>query len=422
LIKRNEELLLLNDNVLQFISILVYIIMNDKEFIEKIKINNSHFSKWVFIILWNYTWKKNRILIENKYWKLNPLAESIMKWQNPWVQVAVNKNEYILNQFKEIHWDKYSYDMVNYQSSFVKVRVRCKNHWIFSILPSAHLQWQWCRHCALETKHHWIHCWYKQTWRTLFSFYKNNIISLFNDNTPILFQDRIDKINDIYGNIYEIKKWLSWMRDIAICNCIKHWYFEKTFESMIDRKIACPWCYKEIKRNNIKNKINEVHWDRYTYNNIIYNKKEYLSINCKEHWIFQQIWLLHINRWYWCPICAHQNSWWKLSDWEWMANKSNNFDSYKLYIIKITWDDIFYKIWITFNTLKNRFISISKLWYKIEELKIIESKDVSYIYNLEKKLLREHKEYRYNPMYSFWWETECFSYIDRDIINDNILW
>ena len=64
------------------------------------------------------------------------------------------KNERISNvkQFIEksnlIHNNKYSYELVDYNGSFIKVKIKCNNHGIFEQTPDKHLQGKGCPKCS----------------------------------------------------------------------------------------------------------------------------------------------------------------------------------------------------------------------------------------------------------------------------------
>jgi hypothetical protein len=86
----------------------------------------------------------------------------------------------------------------------------------------------------------------------------------------------------------------------------------------------------------------------------------------------------------------------------------NNEDA-RLYIIKCSnYDEEFYKIGITKNQLKTRFPSGIMMPYGFEVIK--EFKDsAEKVWDLEKKLHRKFKQFKYTPSIYFGGFTECFS-------------
>lgn len=109
-----------------------------------------------------------------------------------------------------------------------------------------------------------------------------------------------------------------------------------------------------------------------------------------------------------CPACANSTQGWGKSDWKKAADYSQNFDSFKLYVIKCYNDEEeFYKIGRTFTTVTKRFYSFP---YNYDVIKVIEG-DADEIFDLENVLQREHRRENlsYIPKISFGGETECFS-------------
>lgn len=104
-----------------------------------------------------------------------------------------------------------------------------------------------------------------------------------------------------------------------------------------------------------------------------------------------------------------------LSGWIKNAKESNNFDSFKLYIIKC-WNDEeeFYKIGRTFLKLEDRFSNNynNDFPYSYKVIDIVESNPF-HIFKLEKKLHRQLKENKYIPIQEFVGNTECFHNIEK---------
>ena len=152
-----------------------------------------------------------------------------------------------------------------------------------------------------------------------------------------------------------------------------------------------------------------------------YNQFKYITsicksiVTCKVHGNFE---VNHHNhsQGKGCPDCgrirACENGLgWSYSNWEKAAEKSKNFDSYKLYILKC-WNDEeeFYKIGKTFTKMCRRYTP-KKFPYNFEIILIIEDDEANKISQLESKLKRVHKKYKYVPNMHFGGKQECFTKI-----------
>ena len=164
------------------------------------------------------------------------------------------------------------------------------------------------------------------------------------------------------------------------------------------------------------------------------SKLEYISHNtpieliCKIHGSFKtspnSVFTLGVG----CKKCGHiltaefgKNNpvGWGYTVWQKAGEKSKNFDSFKVYIIKC-WNDEeeFYKIGKTFQKIKLRFRTSfkSKIPYNYELIKIFESKtDGLYISKLEKELQKLNKDNKYLPKIEFVGMHECFKTVDYEL-------
>jgi len=178
---------------------------------------------------------------------------------------------------------------------------------------------------------------------------------------------------------------------------------------------------------NIVNRLQEVNGNRYNYSeikNISGAGLEKLKIICRIHGLFEQGYFHHKNG-SGCPKCGklsaieilkNNPSGWSHADWVKTAEKSENFDSFKTYILKFSDkfnDETFYKIGRTFLTLRLRFNSINK-YYNIIPIKIFEDVDPKIIIQKEIELLRLNKENRYTPSRFFHGRNECFSKVEYE--------
>lgn len=67
-------------------------------------------------------------------------------------QVTLSDNEFI-KRAKQIHGNKYNYEVVNYKDCYAKVKITCSKHGVFEQSPTHHLQGMGCYKCnAMESK------------------------------------------------------------------------------------------------------------------------------------------------------------------------------------------------------------------------------------------------------------------------------
>ncbi len=160
----------------------------------------------------------------------------------------------------------------------------------------------------------------------------------------------------------------------------------------------------------------EVHGDKYDYSLVEYvNARTNISIICKEHGEFKQTPNGHLQGQN-CRKCYdkyYNSHTWRYSEWETKGLKSKYFDSFKVYIIKCyNKNESFYKIGKTYTTVGRRFKSTISLPYQWEIIKTYAG-DARTICELENKLHKENKKFKYIPKIFFNGITECFSQIKR---------
>ena len=160
-------------------------------------------------------------------------------------------------------------------------------------------------------------------------------------------------------------------------------------------------------------KAKTVHGERYDYSKTVYgnNAHEKVVLICRVHGPFSISPNSHLSKACGCKKCGKTlarrklirqgNGSWSKSDWVALAKGRQA----KLYVIEcFNKEEKFIKIGITYKHLKRRF---SKFPYKYNIVKIIGSYNAGYIYDLEKVLLRNTKQFRYCPKIAFNGYTEC---------------
>lgn len=251
---------------------------------------------------------------------------------------------------------------------------------------------------------------YLMTPRSLLLGYNPSIRSALHINCFILKNLKL-KNNEIknivnYNGVKEV-----------IISDIYGFTYKNTYKNFIKNGISIESCIN--KTLYIKYKFKKIHGSKYDYSKVKYiNSKTKVIINCKIHGSFSQYPNHHLKG-HACPYCANYRSGWTTDKWFQQAKKSIKFDSFKLYIIYVYNDtESFYKIGKTFSTIKLRFPR-SKLPYNYKIIKIIEEPlngNYKYISELEFKLHKQHKKYKYKPILHFGGNNECFSKIVNNIL------
>lgn len=173
------------------------------------------------------------------------------------------------------------------------------------------------------------------------------------------------------------------------------------------------------------NMANEKYNNLYDYSLVNYiDWKTPIKIICQKHGIFQQTPNAHINRGG-CKKCGNENTskarrenptGWSLTNWIKAAEKSKQFDSFKVYIIKCYNEyEVFYKIGRTFLSVFNRFKSCQSMPYKYEIVKVYTSNNCKDIFKLENDLKNKHKHLKYKPLLKFHGRYECYSNLCSDL-------
>lgn len=292
--------------------------------------------------------------------------------------------ERFLNKAIQKHGNRYDYSHVNYIKSSIHVDIVCDIHGIFSQTPANHLAGNGCPICN--------------------PFFR-----------PVSNCDFISRVSALLPDIEILEEYISYESYIRVADKFGIVYRVKsgnlingtrpTIASAVDKDFAFE----------IKSRL--VHGNKYTYDKSRYTRnRDKITITCPDHGDFECIAANHIAG-RGCKLCRNEiistlrgndPLGWSLSNWIKTAEASSRFDSYKLYIIEcIDKDESFIKIGRTFNTVEVRFNNRLALPYDYTILKIIEGNAYK-IFNLENKLKRKYKEYKYFPIKDFAGKHECF--------------
>lgn len=370
-----------------------------REFTELLFDKNKNFKNNDFILIGKYINMRTRILIKNKYGKCSVMPDLLLKGSNGCITTAIDKVKYLKNEFKEIYNDFYNYDLVEYISANSKIKIGCKYHGIFKITPNEHKQGRGCNKCSFEKS---------------------------GDRCRMSEKELVERFNIVHNNEYTYPDMgYTNNRGAIKAVCKKHGQFEKLAQSHLNGS-KCPSCKKDDIIENMYNSFRKKHKNRFDYSKSIYNgSKAKMLIICREHGHFYTTPSHHIKGDGGCKKCCKikisRNAkkcsvGWSYSSWQKKGEESKNFDSFKVYIIKCWNDDEeFYKVGKTFRTLEDRFGKLnykSIFPYSYKVIKIIEDKiNGRRISDLEEKISKENRDFKYKPLISFCGETECFSKI-----------
>lgn len=295
----------------------------------------------------------------------------------------VSSTATFVERAKCVHGERFDYRKVEYENTLTKVCIICPKHGEFWQKPKKHLAGQGCRNCSFPNQKS-IHVFIREArevHKNLYSYNKSNYI---NGDTKI------------------------------VITCKKHGDFlQKPVNHL--RGNGCKECYREragscrrLTKDEFVARADKRHKGFYSYEKAIY-KRSYLKvvITCPEHGDFKQSPTEHINKGSGCPKCRPKG--WHRSGF--VAACKNNSGLGRLYIIKCFSDnEVFYKIGITSQELKDRFSGDSRMPYEYKVLFDI-SERPSYVYDIETKLHRMLKGCKYMPSMTFSGQTECFTTI-----------
>ena len=158
-------------------------------------------------------------------------------------------------------------------------------------------------------------------------------------------------------------------------------------------------------------KANKKHSGFYTYDKVDYKSaKEFVIITCPIHGDFSQRPNYHLSG-NGCTSCYKENNGFGRTNFLHSCRKSNLG---RLYVIRcFSEDEEFIKIGITSKTIKERFKRVDRFPYKFEIL-YQEEGIPEKIFDLEKQIHRDLKEFKYQPKILFRGHTECFSIKIKD--------
>ena len=222
----------------------------------------------------------------------------------------------------------------------------------------------------------------------------------------------------VHGNkyIYDKVKYSNALTKVTI-TCPIHGDFDQRPSDNVSNKNGCNKCAAELVSSKLSStsscfidKAVKVHGDKYDYSLVNYKKaKSKVEIVCPKHGSFWQIANDHLNG-CGCRRCRTESIGWTDTKWKEQATRSAQFQDFKLYIVKIFNDEeSFIKVGKTFVAFNKRFSDISQ-YYNYKVLHTVTA-DADTICKLERRIIHNNKERRYQPKTQFNGHTECFTQI-----------
>jgi hypothetical protein len=227
----------------------------------------------------------------------------------------------------------------------------------------------------------------------------------------------IERSNKLHNNKYNYDNvvYKNYLTKVNII-CPIHGSFWQTPNDHL-AGCGCNYCKKEKARENSKinhshflQKAKMVHGDRYDYSKAKYvDYATKVKIICKIHGEFEQLPSNHFHghNCMKCSLLFKKHKGYSRNEWvDFCKNKISYIYLIELYNTK----EKFYKIGITSNPT-NRFNTLSKV-YNINKIKIFSLIQAGTIFDIETKLHKELKEFKYTPKINFCGYSECYLYTD----------
>jgi hypothetical protein len=305
--------------------------------------------------------------------------------------------EEFIHRAEIIHGDKYDYSKVVFIDKFTEVKIICKTHGEINITPEVHLRTCGCKECGKTLK----------------------INNIKKDSL-----EQLQKIIDIHGDKYDYSKTVyTDSKTKIIATCRVHGDFSKYPHDFLSGA-GCTVCgnskksqAKVLTTEQFIKKAEIIHNKSYDYSQTIYIKSNIeVEIKCKidSHGIFKQKPNAHLFG-YGCKKCSEQlisetHNGWKYKDWIRGSEKSKNFDSFKVYLIRC-WneEEEFYKIGKTFTTIHNRFPNKSVIPYNYEVITCLVFNDGRHASKKEEELKLASRSFKYVPKLKFSGRQECYN-------------
>lgn len=119
--------------------------LTNEEFIEKAK--RIHKEKYDYSEVIYKDWKSKVIVIDELGFKHSIIPNGLLNGNKLSFTNLINKNEYLIYQFKKIHGDKYDYSSMNCTHIKEKINICCIKHGEFKQTIDNHIKGKGCPRC-----------------------------------------------------------------------------------------------------------------------------------------------------------------------------------------------------------------------------------------------------------------------------------
>ena len=361
--------------------------MTQEVFLEKLK-NNEHFVNGYFKVISDYECDKCKVLVETAYGVCACFPYNLYsKNSRPTISTAIDKNEFYSNYIKAYN-NSYKNGLFDIISDFIGF-----NKDIFV--------------------------------KTKYGIHKLSANSLKRGEMPGI-KSAVDQLDYIHNLLLDKNEFY---RD-GLFKVVGYKRGDVTLEDPYGKCVMClsdlynnhqPTILSAINKTGyIKNKFkNLLYYDNYEYSKFIYNCATCKSIiTCKKHGDFEQTPSKHLEN-QGCVKCGKirvgksmlkNPNGWNYTNWQKAGDRSKNFDSFKVYIVRC-WneDEEFYKIGKTFVTVEKRFRVKSMMPYNYEIVSVDVFDTSREASEYEDALQKLNKKYSYTPNIIFNGSSECFS-------------
>lgn len=427
------------------------------EFLTQLELRNPQYREGTLKIIGEYCGMNEKILVEDEYGQCLCKPKHLLTGCELSIKSAVNKTKYWINKLPNYHKSKYRYDKVSYINNYTKVTIYCNSHnGYFKQTPSDHHSGRGCRKCSNLITAQINRLTHSEFETRLFKknkYFKGGLIKLsgkyvFNEDRIIvetkygkhsllpsnllegkmpMATSAIDPLDYLHNQLLDrSKRYRDKEYSLVSLPSKTHAIVETKYGKAIIRKDLLlenklPSIRSAIDQTSyFLNMVKERYILEYGTEYFVYTEgRAKVRLTCKKHGQFS-IRTDGILEGKGCPECGRESSalhhaknptGWSYSDWIVAAERSNNFDSFQVYIINC-WDENenFFKIGRTFTPLRKRFTGDDRLPYKYTPLKIF-SGEAKEMCELEKELKRINKENKYLPTKEFTGKTECYTKI-----------
>lgn len=210
----------------------------------------------------------------------------------------------------------------------------------------------------------------------------------------------------------------------SVVKCVEHGEFYADPYRLL-RGSSCSKCYNEKIKPTVRRKSKDVFIEEsklrfgesFSYDKVVYvNTMTKVTITCNTHGDFLTTPNEHLKATFSCPTCYSENhGGYSRSDYAKTCRSAS-----ELYVFKLKYDgEIFYKIGISKNPMK-RLKSIKSLGVELISGDSFKFDIPEVVWDLEKYFHKVFKESRFQHSLGFSGYTECFRYVNMNIIYDEI--